>query len=187
MNLSFLQQIFSEEITKTIISNIVGGILALLGAYFSIKWQSDRKNSEQMKMYNTFYLEQIESMSEHINKLVDIFENRHIISFQHIDQIHVTMDLVNKHSDGFIFIQDKTLRKEVRKFFFDCFYDAQRAKSAHIHKEKIERINDQESDQQIIKNNQIQVLEAFTEMKSFVLDLKNHVLSIQIIKKKLEI
>ncbi len=176
----------SIDILSSLIGTAVGGILSLVGSYFSIKWQSDIKNADQSKMYNTFYIEQIDLMSEHIEQLARIFDDRHIISFQHIDQIHVTTDLINKHSDGFIFIKDKLIRKKIRNFFFDCFYDAQRAKSAHIRKEEIERTILQENDPQALQQKQNQAAQSYNDMKSFILDLKNHTVLIHDFKKELE-
>jgi hypothetical protein len=180
MILSFLQQIFSEEITKTIISNIVGGILALLGGYFSIKWQGEQQQKERSNSYRNFYLEQFNSIRSQIDELSDILNSNGFVSFQHVEQLIITFELVNKHADGMIFIEDKAFRNELRKFFFDTFFDARRARyqqelqDKHSDELKIAE-RDQRQDIEAIRN---QISETSNTKREYVLKMKERAINL---------
>ena len=102
---------------------VAGGLLSLLGSYFSLRWQSKNTKKERLDLYLTFYKDSFLYVSSVIKDLESVWDSDNYASFHHLNQIERIINAIDRHMDGFALIDDRNLRDALRRFFFDLSGD----------------------------------------------------------------
>lgn len=102
---------------------VAGGLLALLGSYLSLRWQSNNAKSERRDLYLAFYSDSFRYVLEEIREIEKIWENNNFASHHHLNQIERVVNAIDRHMDGFALIEEHDFRDKMRRFFFDLMDD----------------------------------------------------------------
>ena len=128
---------------------VAGGLLALIGSYFSLRWQNANSQRERSSAYSRFYDDSLNFITSIIVEIDDIWKKEHYISFRHLDHIERILAIVDRHMDGFALIDDTPARIEVRQAFFQLYGDLSFLrfweKKKEDHKSQFQTISDKSS------------------------------------------
>ncbi|MGL5735152.1 MAG: hypothetical protein ACRCYS_09840, partial [Beijerinckiaceae bacterium] len=135
------EQIASIFLSKEFAATIIGGVLSLLGSYFSIKWQGDAQRKDRLTNYKIFYSDQASFLVSTIMQLDKVFIENGFVSYKHINQIRRIFESVDRHSDGFALVTDDEDLKSLRTFFFEVFHETFVAENAQSQIDRFDNIS----------------------------------------------
>jgi hypothetical protein len=99
---------------------ILGGLLSLAGSFLSLVWQKNSSKKDQKNNYISFYYDNFKIIQYNVSQILYVYNSQNYVSYRYLSVIETITSLVERHLDGFLFIDNK--RDEIRKFFFDTLF-----------------------------------------------------------------
>jgi hypothetical protein len=161
----------SKEFIAAVIGALVGGLMSMAASFLSVQLQNSKQAREKEKLVRDFVIEHANYFKELVDRLVMHFDQKNEVWAENVVEIKTAYDVVIRNIEHLVLLAEKDDRKACWKFFSDIFFISQRCwfwQNQVYENQKSLELSEASKDEFNRK-----ILDAVSNMKSCVVDLKN--------------